>query len=805
MAAVWIVARAQLRQRWRQGLVIVVLVTVVGTAALTALAGVRRTRSAPARLQAATAAPDAYAGVPTDEHGRADPEQVATVGRLPGAEAIAPYAVLFMVPEDLDLPAGREFDFVASVGTDERLGRDVLRPHIVDGRRARPGRPEEIVLNEDTARALDVVAGDTMRFESYGPEQAAEAEATGTLPGTPAGPTVDLEVVGIGRSASDLASGENFDNFPVLATPALYERYGAAIAGSEGLVLVTLRAGADAAAFVRGFEAAFGDKEAFVSSANEGDELSPSLRQAIDTESIALVGFAAVVALAGLVAIGQAFARQAAASAGEQASLRAFGLAPVARSAIGMIVALPVALVGASLALAGAVAASPLLPFGLAGRAEPDPGVDVDAVVLASGGVIAVVAVLALAAGAAWRVSRQLGGPFPGAASRAAPRRSWLARRLARTGASPVATTGVHMALETGGGRSSVPVRPAIVGAVVGVTGVVAALVVGASLDRLVDSPERYGWNWDVAVFAGSEPGRAEELAARVASRPDVAAAGAVDSRSALVAGRRVPANGFVGSIEPSVVEGRAPRARDEIALGADTLARVDRSIGDTVRVGRAGERHHMRIVGRVVLPAFDNDEPANGAAVVGDLARLGGQPDAGSGDVVVRLAPGADHDAVVADLERDGFSVLDTRRPTDVDTLAEIKILPFVLAGVLALIGALALAHALVITVRRRRRDLAVLEAFGFVRGQVRGAIAWQATTVAVIGVVVGVPLGLVTGRWAWAALVRGIGMADDPVRPILAILLVVVLALLVANAIAAVPARTAARTPPATALRTE
>jgi ABC-type lipoprotein release transport system permease subunit len=60
-------------------------------------------------------------------------------------------------------------------------------------------------------------------------------------------------------------------------------------------------------------------------------------------------------------------------------------------------------------------------------------------------------------------------------------------------------------------------------------------------------------------------------------------------------------------------------------------------------------------------------------------------------------------------------------------------------------------MTHTLVTSVRRRRRDLAMLKTLGFVRGRVVAAMVWQATTFAVVALAVGRPLGLAAGRWAW------------------------------------------------------
>jgi ABC-type lipoprotein release transport system permease subunit len=123
-----------------------------------------------------------------------------------------------------------------------------------------------------------------------------------------------------------------------------------------------------------------------------------------------------------------------------------------------------------------------------------------------------------------------------------------------------------------------------------------------------------------------------------------------------------------------------------------------------------------------------------------------------------------------------------------------------------LAVLGAATLGHLLVTSVRwRRRRDLAVLKTLGFVRGQVSATVAWQATTLAAIALLVGLPLGVAAGRWAWVLVNQGLGSPAGPVTPTLAVLAVVPATILVANLVAALPARAAAATRPAVVLRSE
>jgi ABC-type antimicrobial peptide transport system permease subunit len=86
-----------------------------------------------------------------------------------------------------------------------------------------------------------------------------------------------------------------------------------------------------------------------------------------------------------------------------------------------------------------------------------------------------------------------------------------------------------------------------------------------------------------------------------------------------------------------------------------------------------------------------------------------------------------------------------------------------------------------------------------------VRAVIAWQASTIATVGLVVGVPLGLVLGRIVWGAVADDLGVSPAPTWPVPALVLLALAVLLVLNLVAAFPARAAARTRPAVVLRSE
>jgi ABC-type antimicrobial peptide transport system permease subunit len=136
---------------------------------------------------------------------------------------------------------------------------------------------------------------------------------------------------------------------------------------------------------------------------------------------------------------------------------------------------------------------------------------------------------------------------------------------------------------------------------------------------------------------------------------------------------------------------------------------------------------------------------------------------------------------------------------------LEDVTGLPTVLGAVLVLLAAATLLHTLMSSVRRRRHELAVLEALGFVRRQVWGTVLWETTTLVVIALAIGLPLGALFGRFAWSVFAVDLGAVAEPRVAWIPLLLMIPAALVVANLIAAVPAWYATHARPADALRTE
>ena len=124
---------------------------------------------------------------------------------------------------------------------------------------------------------------------------------------------------------------------------------------------------------------------------------------------------------------------------------------------------------------------------------------------------------------------------------------------------------------------------------------------------------------------------------------------------------------------------------------------------------------------------------------------------------------------------------------------------------AVLALLAVGTLAHVLLTGVRRRRRDLAVLKTLGLTRALLLRVVSWQASALAAAALVVGLPLGILVGRWSWNLFAGAAGVAPDAEVPVLLVLVAIPAVLVLANLIAAGPGWAAARLRPALVLRSE
>jgi ABC-type lipoprotein release transport system permease subunit len=147
-------------------------------------------------------------------------------------------------------------------------------------------------------------------------------------------------------------------------------------------------------------------------------------------------------------------------------------------------------------------------------------------------------------------------------------------------------------------------------------------------------------------------------------------------------------------------------------------------------------------------------------------------------------------------------LSVLPTT-PVSLVNFGEAVNFPLIFGVMLALFGAATLLHLLVVSVTRRRREVGLLKVLGFVNRQVALAVSWQATTLALVGIVIGVPLGLAVGQEVWRTFASNLGVVPVAVVPVWLVVGLAAGVLVVANLLAIAPALAAARSRPGQLLR--
>src|SRR5512133_2163743 len=753
MGVLWLRAKAQLRGRALASLLLVLLVGLGGALVLAAVAGARRSEVALPRFLAINRTMDAEVWVqpegPADDLAKARRQvaalpEVRQVFRASGAITGA----LILAGVDPTDPAHWHRQ-IGGVALDPGGSLAFGRPIVVAGRLPDERRAEEAAVDEELAARRHLRVGSRYRVGAFTIQQFGPAGEGASI--TPQGAVVDLRVVGIVRYPSDLKPVvTDQDNIFVntgelYLTPAYWQRYGPDIANYGISLMVTLRHGcADLPRLQADLRRLYGERAVVTTEGLTSDEtITAGTRRAIRLESGALAGFALLAALAALLLVGQTLGRQILLEASESPTLRAVGMTRGQLVGVAVIRAAPIALGGAVLAVAGAVALSPATPLGVARRAELHPGLAVDLPVLAGGGVAVAAAVLACAALAGWRAARAAGGQLGTAEVPGAERSSRVAATLAAVGLPPAAVIGSRLALEPGRGRTAVPVRSAIAVAAAAVCALTAALTFDASLLRLLSDPAAYGITWDVRVGNFAEPQGAERAARKLASNPAVAAyagaayagaayagaayAGAVTgSPDARIDGRAVQLLSFTpgkGELPPAIVEGRAPTQPGELALGSVTMRALGKHLGDTVVATSAGASQRLRVVGRVIFNntalAMEEVAPGNGGIVHAQLWRRlspPGAPPISPAAFFVHLAPGSDRHQAIAQLQRDfPDTVIFPLQQPDLTNLERVGYLPGLLAGLVALLAVATVAHALVSSVRRRRRDLAILKTLGF------------------------------------------------------------------------------------------
>ncbi|MGD0851942.1 MAG: FtsX-like permease family protein [Acidimicrobiales bacterium] len=822
---------ATFRVRWSGYLTVVLLVGLLGGLSMASIAGARRTQSSYATLMARSNSSQliGLTGVsnPTISQQGYSPSLIKTLEHLRYVKDVKSLVDLNLIPLNAKgepLPGTEGQSFSGSVNGEQFTQDSVI---ITNGHRPNTNKFDQFAMDGATARQLGLHLGQVVRFvafsnkevgliESLSPEQALKKlvptlRFRATLVSTGAVQPHDLLQDQVDQGSGSVS----------LFTPAL----------TKHLLTCCVNTSISALQLVGGTTHQFQVEAEIAKALPKGlpfeftavSQIEETAAQTLRPESIALATFGLIAALAMLVIAGQVIGRRLRFNATELTVLRALGATPTG-TALDGLVGIVFAIVAGSI-LAGVVAVA-LSPLGLLGPIRPylPNGINVDWTIVGIGVAVALVALVTLAVGFALRIAR-----------RQSTSRHYVAKvrgsstaRVAANASMPVSVvTGIRLALEPGTGRNAVPVRSAILGTVFALMIVTSTITFGASLHTLVAKPSLYGWNWTYEMNGGGGLG-------------DIPAAGAtklldhnkyVSQWSGVYFGI-MKIDGEVTSVmgasphaevSPPILSGHGFDGVDQVVLGEATLNQLHKQVGDFVEVSAGGTTTKLRIVGTSTLPTIgvggiDHLDMGSGAILSYKLIppsqrNLFDVP-AGPNAILVRIKPGVNHRAALRSLSatlvklggnNNGAQAQSVQRPAQIINYGSLGSTPVVLGGALALGAVVAMELTLITSVRRRRRDLALLKILGFTRRQVAAAITWQSSVATAIGTAIGVPLGVLLGRFLWDLFAHEIYAVPSPDVPILSVALIVVSALVLANIVATIPGRVAARTPTALLLRAE
>jgi putative ABC transport system permease protein len=800
------VLRGRFRQYWKSWLALGLLVAVAGGFVLaTASAGHRTANAFPEFVARHGYDAIVYSGQPLPQ-----------LSGLPHVSAVTPVAVPVSGAvgcTSCRKPIDTE-NFLVNEVAPGQLPRMVS---LLSGRMPRQSDPDEVLASFTLGRDNGIRLGSVLRPRLVSPAQLRGGS------GVPAGPSPvlrpALRVVGIVAAESEFPSGAA-PHYDLFATTAFAAKVNPRAALLWTYYVRLQHAGTDLAGFDGRLRALN------VYGTYDLDEAADAVQASIHPQVIGWYVLTGLAALAALAVIGQAMARQTAAERADHQALSTLGVRPREFVLLALLRALLTSAAGAAGAVLIAVLASGLTPVGEARLAVPSPGrLSLDPVIVLPGALAVLAAVTAVSVWPAIREARLLSRrPQQQVASAAVA----AGRAAARAGLPAPALIGIRHAFERG--RDGQPVGTALLGTVMAVTALCATAVFGASLTHLVSSPELYGAPFQAYFASDGEPG-----SQAVVNGPLLASLRDDNAIERLTVGAFVEVNvngqhvrtiamtPVRGAPLLSVLDGRMPRGNRDIMLGVATMRATGARVGGTVRVtvaGPDGVPHQARfhVIGRASLNAGTGG--LGNGAVMTTRAFVNAQCPAGPKQsacqasvqgslgtvVLVRAAPGAAGSAALArHVAKYPALVHQPAEPTVLVNFGESVNFPLLFAVALTVFGAATLLHLLLVSVARRRVESGLLKALGFVRRQVAAAVCWQATVVALTGIVIGVPAGIAAGRLLWRVFATNFGVV--PVAVVEPVLVAVLVAgvLAVANLLAAVPAALAARSRPAQLLRAE
>lgn len=683
-----------------------------------------------------------------------------------------------------------------------------------------PTRVHEAIVGFSMQQQYGLRIGSTVSVPLYKKSQG-HVVITGNGYVVPHGPVVAFRVVGIEASVDDFPSST--PNYTLFTSPAFDRSTGRSVVRLS-IEHVRFRNGQndmpEAQPYINHHQ-----NKGFVYAQNEDSALA-SVGQSIQPQATGWWFFVLFAVLAGLALVGQALSRQSLVERELYPTLAALGLRPRQLWGLGLLRAGAIGIAGAIGSVLLAYGLSDLTPVGEARAAASNLGLVFSGVLFGVGALVVVATVVALAILPSWRAAQSVRGR--NAHDRPVGHANAAVSLVAQTGAPASVVVGVRNALDRGRGRTSVPVVTALIGATVAVIALVATSVFGASLTHLVSTPPLYGQNWQLDLGNLTTPQLNKALATM---KPDPSVTKItwgftgkyIDIGAAPVEATFV--NVAKGPMVFSFDNGHAPRGNSEIVLGSTTMAQAKVHVGSlahVVLINKSGKNlhHDFRVVGTVTLPPTFSPGGLGIGAIIPlpaalHLACTNSPSEAtcakkltstisGSWGMAVAITPTAAGERTLRRFQREFSQEVNVLGvPINLVNFGQAVDFPLLLGVTLALFGAATLAHLLFVSVARRRRQVALLKVLGFVRRQVLLATCWQALTVVGIGLVIGVPSGIVIGRAVWRLFATHLGAVPVPLIPVGLIGIVCAVIIVGALALALVPAVFAVRVRPAEALR--
>lgn len=829
----WFWFRTNYARRWTNYLTIIVLIGSIGGLALGSVAAARRTQSSYNMFLASTNPSDLTLTVGA-------PNISSKLARLPLVKhvGVSTYSVNAFAPNQSGLPTFPKALVNGTVTMSGSLVDEYFREDrvaIVEGRMPNVRKANEFMADPLAAKAMGWHLGEYVHLIFFTDAQSSRKDFGVKY----VKPQVDMRMHLVGLMVpNDDVLLDQVDRIPELAifTPALTKQLVNNAYHYNTYSLQLTHGVRDVSAVQREIIAALPPGTTYDFHVNS--TVAAEVNRSLEPESISLEVFGLIAGLAALIIAGGVIARGLQRESRDLEILRALGGSPSMSLRASLLGPLTAVFLGSVLAVVVAFALSPLAPIGPVRAVYPRGGFLFDPPVLVFGLLAMVVILGAMTATLASRQSRRP----KGSRTLSTPLSSRAGRIASDLGLPVTAVVGIRFALEPPVDRDAAPVRSALLGAVMAVTIAAATLTFGSSLNTLVTHPPLYGWNWNYALTSNGN-GVPPQAARLLNSDPYVSGWSGDDYANAQINGVTVPIilTTYRAKVTAAILSGHEVTGPDQIVLGAETMKDLHKHLGQTVTVTYGTKKDYpvyvpptkLTIVGTATLPAIGGTLTAHTSMGDGAIIPLSIEPKAfmkyihypdqtldGFSSIFVRLKSGVPTAPALASLRRiasigqkeiqatpngggSDVAVVSVRYPAEIENYRSIGIIPNLLALALALGAVVALGLTLVASVNRRRRDLALLRTLGFKSRQLLSAVAWQASVAGAVGLIFGLPLGVLAGRWLWTLFANNIYAVPHPSEPVISLVIVALSALLLANVVAALPGRSAARTSAAQVLR--